>query len=424
MFPAAIVFAILTISETIPLAGWSPYLSREGLTAQEAAVFSLEPTHFVGLILPPQGGNIETLTYVGVPVLTLAAVALIQMPRKLWLWLVLLVFAVLYAVGVNGFLWSLLVKVVPGLLWFRVPSRAWFIVALILPLLAGYGLQWLLDHADRLRRTRWQLYALVGLVGSLACGIFTITSLPLPDSAGWSVLVGGCGLAIGLLLLLNRKLSPERTSILILLVIFADLAIMGRSWLEWRGEEDWLEPYEPLAQALIGDGAARVYSPSYSLPQEVAEAYNLRLFGGVDPFQIEGVVEAVTRAGGIERNGYSVVVPPLNDIQGDDPATANRNAMPDTELLANWEVSHVISAYPIDHPHLELMDEINATFIYRNTDFVRSSPVVAPPNWFSQDADLPSRETVASLNQLTIGFSVVSWVSLLVCLLLLLKLRR
>jgi hypothetical protein len=309
-------------------------------------------------------------------------------------------------------------------LWFRVPSRAWFIVALVLPLLAGYGLQWLLENLASLKRKRWRLYALVGLVGSLACGVFTMASLPLPDAAGWSVFVGGGGLAVGILLLLSRRLPAQRVAVLVLLVTFADLLITGRSWLEWRGEDEWLKPYEPLALALVEDGAARVYSPTYSLPQQVAEAYNLRLFGGVDPFQLEGVVEAVAQAGGIERAGYSVVVPPLNDIEGDDPATANRSAMPNTDLLAQWEVSHVASDYPIEHTRLELMDEIDGVFIYRNMDFTQVSPVESPPTWSDNGRGLPSRESVASLNQLTIVATVISGVSLLVCLLLLLKLRR
>ena len=418
LLPAVLLFLLLTLSVTVPLLGWSPYLSRAGLSAQEAGVFSLEPAHLVGLILPPQSGNIETLTYVGTPVLALGLLALVVMPRKLWFWALLLALSLLYALGENGFFWTALVQAIPGLRWFRVPSRAWFIVAFILPLLAGYGLQWLLENADHLRRAQGRLYALVGLVGSIACGVFTIVSLPLPDTAGWSVLVGGGGLAISVLLLLSRRLPTDRIALLIVLVTIADLLITGRSWLEWRGEEDWLKPYEPLAQVLIEDGAARVYSPTYSLPQQVAEAYDLRLFGGVDPFQIEGVVEAVARAGGIERSDYSVVVPPLNDIEGDDPATANRNAVPDTELLAEWDVSHIVAAYPIEHSRLELLDEIDGSYVYRNRDFVGASADMEPPNW---SVELPSRETVAYLNQLTIVATVISWVSLLMCLLLLLR---
>lgn len=423
--PAALfLFALLTGSVTLPLLGWSPYLSRAGLTVQDAGVFSLEPAHFVGLILPPQAGNIETLTYVGLPVLALAVLALAVMPRKLWFWLLLLALAALYALGHNGILWSLLVRVVPGLLWFRVPSRAWFIVALVVPLLAGYGLQWLMENRAGLKSQRWRMYALIGLVASLACGAFTVTSLPLPDAAGWSVLAGGCGLAVATFLLVIRRLLPEWAALLIVIVTFADLLITGRSWLEWRGEEDWLKPYEPLALVLIEEGAARVYSPTYSLPQQVAEAYNLRLFGGVDPFQLEGVVDAVAQAGGIERTGYSVVVPPLNDIEGDDPATANRNAVPNTELLAEWNVSHIVTAYQIDQPRLELVDEIEGRYVYRNRDYTEQSSALTLPNWSPSAVGLLDPLTIQNLNQMTLIAQGVAGGSLIVCLFLLLKLRR
>jgi hypothetical protein len=218
-----------------------------------------------------------------------------------------------------------------------------------------------------------------------------------------------------MLLRFIRVLSANRVALIILVVVFADLLSMGRSWLEWRGEDDWLTPYVPLAQTLIEDKAARVYSPSYSLPQQVAEAYDLRLFGGVDPYQIEGVVEAVAQAGGIERTGYSVVVPPLNEIVGDDPSTANRRAVPNTALLAEWNVSHVVASYPIEHPRLELADEIAGTYVYRNMDYTGGNSAVTLPNWRVDWAGLPDGATIRNLNQLTLVTALVGGLSLLVC---------
>jgi hypothetical protein len=423
IIPALFLFVLLTVSLTVPLLGWSPYLSRSRLTPQEAGVFSLEPAHLVGLILPAQGGNIETLTYVGLPVLALAGVALVTMPRKLGFWLVVICLAALYALGQNGILWSLLVRFVPGLLWFRVPSRVWFMVALVSPLLAGYGLEWLMERAGERNPRRWLLYVFIGLIASLACGLSVIARLPLPDAAGWSVIVGGGGLALVVFAGLNGWLSARGASLLILIAVFADLLITGRSWLEWRGENEWLTPYEPLAAVLIEDGAARVYSPTYSLPQQVAEAYDLRLFGGVDPFQLEHIVDAVAHAGGIEPAGYSVVVPPLNDIEGNDPATANRSAVPNTELLAEWEVSHVVAAYPIEHPRLQIVDEIASAYVYRNLDYGQTTSMTVP-NWSTNSPALPDRATLARLNQWTLATTLISGITLLISVLILLKPKR
>ncbi|MFN8564467.1 MAG: hypothetical protein U0703_23255 [Anaerolineae bacterium] len=133
-----------------------------------------------------------------------------------------------------------------------------------------------------------------------------------------------------------------------IVVVFLDLAIAGRGWLEWRTHDVWLPPDQVhLAERLVELGAYRVYSPTYSLQQQVAEDYDLRLFGGVDPFQLSGVVAAVEQGGGIADPGYSVVVPPLNS---DDLALANRDAVPDAAALGRWGVTHVVAAYPLDAP--------------------------------------------------------------------------
>lgn len=427
LLPAALLFSLLTASVTLPLLGWSPYLSRAGLTIEEAGMFSLEPAHLIGLVLPPHSGNIETLTYVGLPVLALAVLALITAPRRRRFWLLALLLAVWFALGQNGWLWSALARLIPALLWFRVPSRAWFVVALALALLAGFGFDWLLDRTHRRTPQRWRLYALIGLVAALAGGMFAITGLPIPDAAGWSVIVGGGGLSLIVLLVFFRAVSIERAAILVVFVVFADLLITGRSWLEWRGEQDWLTPYQPLAAALIEDNAARVYSPDYSLPQQAAEAYGLRLFGGVDPFQIDGVAQAVAQAGGIERVGYSVVVPPLTGIMGDDPATANREAVPDTEMLAAWDVSHVIAARPLEQARLSLLDEIvgqdGGVFVYRNLDYAAPPADDTLPRWGAA-ADLPSSATISYLNQLTAASAALAAVALVLSLLALLKTTR
>ncbi|MFN8564468.1 MAG: hypothetical protein U0703_23260 [Anaerolineae bacterium] len=184
--PAGALVVLLTLSFSLPLLAWRPYLSRGALAPEESGVFSLTPAQLVGLILPPQGGNVEMLTYLGVPVLALAVIGAVAARR--WFWVAAAGVAALYALGVNGFLWSALVRIVPALLWFRVPSRAWLVVALIAPLLAGYGVQALLE-----RRRFGALVPLIIRAASAAGGIFFILSVPAIN--GLALLVGGWGLA-------------------------------------------------------------------------------------------------------------------------------------------------------------------------------------------------------------------------------------
>jgi hypothetical protein len=138
---------------------------------------------------------------------------------------------------------------------------------------------------------------------------------------------------------------------------------------------------------------------------------------------LEHIVDAVAHAGGIEPAGYSVVVPPLNDIEGNDPATANRSAVPNTELLAEWDVSHVVAAYPIEHPRLQIVDEIASAYVYRNLDYGQTTSMTVP-NWSTNSPALPDRATLARLNQWTLATTLISGITLLISVLILLKPKR
>ncbi|MBK8028850.1 MAG: hypothetical protein IPK17_04920 [Chloroflexi bacterium] len=268
-FLPVILFLLIASAVIIPLWLWSPYLTRAALTAADAGVFALRPEYLLGVLIPQAHRNVEVLTYLGLVPLILAVIGAVTARRHVWFWLIAALIAALYALGSNGFLWNTLTQIIPFLLWFRVPSRAWLIVTLIVALLAGYG-------AERLKRRPLQ---------------------------------------IGMLLM----------------IITLELTLTGRAWLEWRGEEYWLpESQRELAETLIADGVDRVYSPTYSLEQQVAELYEIELFYGVDPFQLRDYVGAIQGVGGVAFEGYSMVQPPLIGVVGEDFSTANRRAQPDT----------------------------------------------------------------------------------------------
>ena len=398
---AVVPVFITAASLIIPLLAWRPYLSRAALTAQEAGVFSLDfPQMLFGLILPPRGGNIETLSYVGLPVLALAILGAVTARR--WFWVAAAGITALYALGTNGVLWSGLVQVFPALLWFRVPARAWFVVTFVAPLLAGYGAHWLLNLTGDYRSRRGLLIALIWTAALAAAGLFL--SLNVPSVDGLAVLVGGVGVGLAGLLALTGRLRGERLVLALIAVTFLDLALAGRGWIEWRSQEAWL-PLEQvrLAERLTELGAYRVYSPTYSLQQQVAEDYHLRLFGGVDPFQLNGVVEAIRQGGGIESVGYSVVMPPM----GADLATANQHAVPNATVLGRWGVTHVVSAHPIDATALVQVDMIDGVYIYANY----SAALVPMGGWPDGWPDLPDRATVNNLNAITMDAALISAVT-------------
>lgn len=421
--PSVAIFIVLTLSVTIPLLAWQPWMNRASLTPDDAGVFALEGGQLVGLLLPPHSGNPETIAYLSLPILLLASIALVSALRKHIFWLGVILFSALYALGQNGPLWPLLVNVFPFLLWFRVPSRAWFVVVLASCLLAGHGLQTLMQTVERLRqdnklpRLALKRLAIAGGMGaSLFCGGFTLLVLTdLPMTIGIGVIATGVLLGVVLLLGFYRRLSPPQLAYALIAVLFIDLAWTGYQWLEWRGPDTWLTHQTELVERLQSDNPARIYSPNFALEQQVAAANDLHLFYGVDPFQLTGIADAITQGSGVSSESYSITRPPMNLDDGGDPDEAlrlvNRDSTPDTGILAQWAVSHVVATYPITHERLSLAATIGDLFVYRNLDFA-GDQTTGWPDWDG----LPDEATIARLNQFTIMAALVSALGLVICL--------
>jgi hypothetical protein len=412
-------FVGLVAALVVPLLAWQPYLSRGTLTPDDAAVFSVAPAGFTGLLLPAHKGGVETMVYLGLPVLILALIGLFSRPRgERWFWVVTIGIAGLWAAGNSTPLWNLLSRL-EFLLWFRVPGRAWFVVMLGAALLAGHGLDVLTRLADHWREHEppkhifWLRLLAAGTAGVLAvCGgsLLFADLGEIPTSAGVMLLLNSLGIGGVLLAVLLRRGRANAVALALLALTYADLGVTAVNRVEWRGPDAWMEPYVPLAQRLLDDAPNRIYSPNYALPQQVAHAAELRLFYGVDPFQLSGIVQAIEAGSGVPVVAYSVILPPIElDEDEEDFSRANINAVPNLEALARWDVSHVVADYEYDLPGLTYLDTVNGVNLYRNQVYVDLAFEDAPDEAL---ALLPSQEQITALNQrtqLAIWISAVSW---------------
>jgi hypothetical protein len=305
---------MLTAAQWLPLVELAPHLSRGNLTPTNAALFSLEPLQFVGLLMPRQPGPHEVMLYSGLLVLIMAIIGTFRLWQNgrrgiVLFWWALIVIAAWYALGRNSLLWTTLTTLVPALLWFRVPPRIWIVAVMALVVLMGYGLRALIDSLPaHLRRTS----GVIGVVGGLIVGELLWTDIALIRAA------------------------PQR---------------------------EWLEAYTPIARALLDDGVRRFYSPSYSFPQQASAFWGIPDFGGVDPFQLRDYIPIFEAATGTYVNGYSVTLP---SFEGGIPANAHRAAVIDAAALADWEVSHIVASFPIQNADLVLRQQIGEVYIYRN----------------------------------------------------------
>jgi hypothetical protein len=401
---AGAVALVLTAALWMPLLYWAPHLSRAGLTPSESALFSLDAAALFGLVLPQTRGNPETITYLGVWALMLAAGALAAWPRRHLFWIAAAVVAVLWALGQNSLFWRVLNDLLPPLNWLRVPARAWLIVVFIASMLAGFGIDMLRTQTGQpARRARFAVL----LVGMIACiaGAFAFVNIRGAHFAGALAVVGGLGGAAALLLISVPRRGRVRLigAAVLGLVFTIETVFFTALWTDWRTQDDWLTPYKALAARLQDMDTDYIYSPTYSLPQEAAETFGLRLFGGVDPFQLADRSQAIMQAGGIEFSGYSVVMPPLVGIEGDEPATANRGARLNALLLAENRVSHVIAAYPLEDEGLNYVSAVDGVYIYEVKAYDASAGPVP---------DDPRRETGRDLTATAYLLSGIGWLSL------------
>ncbi|MFZ4828595.1 MAG: hypothetical protein ACOYLB_14695 [Phototrophicaceae bacterium] len=413
---------VLSASVWVPLLLWGGYITRQWLTPAQVGAFSLSAIDLIGLLLPTHQGHPETLVYLGLVSLCLSIFGWwSRPPRERMYWAGLIMGLVVWALGEHTPLWGWIMRSAPVMTWFRVPSRAWLLVVFIVSLCAGWGADACLSMIDRWKHTPPQRALFVGRMVAMAgvglggvCGMGTLTIPAIPPSVGVTLLLVGGGSAIVLLLGLLHRLNGRTVLQLMGALMLLDLLTFSFFWLEWRTPQAWLAPYDELARTLQATPHGAFYSPNYALPQQVAQVYTLKLFYGVDPFQLVGYVRAIEIASGIPYRDYSVIVPPLEtDETGDDLTLANRSAVLNAPVLAEWNVSHVLTTYPLSQSGLSLVDRVGEVWIYRNLLW-QPTLILKPDHERTGAEGLPTPAVVAQLHRWTVWAYACSGLGLLI----------
>lgn len=315
------IIIVLVVAATVSAAAWLPTLSltsstsRAALAPDEAGVLSLDPVYLLGLLIADRSGAAERTTYVGLSVLALALIGLVRarsVSRRLrgWLLGVIIVGAVV-ALGTHTPVYGWLSQL-PGASLLRVPARAWFVVVFALAVLAGCGLHTIVSSIKRPARQ-----AMFGMT-------LVLIGLELL-SVDWSV----------------YRVETVETA-------FAK----GRAAAAWLADQP---------------GEFRVYSPSLSIPQHVAQQFKLQLADGVDPLQLARYVRLMQAATGVGAWGYSVTLPPFAGITTDaDIGTALKDVVPNAALLGLLNVKYVVAEFPIESRDLIERARFDQTIVYEN----------------------------------------------------------
>lgn len=396
LLPIFLLAGFLGAVQLLPLLELAQFSNRS-LSLSEASAFALSPLQLlIGLLLPSAQAGHEAIIYAGLIPLLLAPFGLTRQNRWAWFYGLLFLFAVLFTLGPNNPLHSLFYYVIPGFRWVRTPARIFFVGALALAVLVGFG-------ADRLIQQPWSSSAkkwLTRLTVALA-PLALLLGLGLAFGFGQTGPVFRSALALAifvpaalLLILLRaqRYLPAQLTLTLLGLLLFFDLAWFDASMLHFVPLDEALSPGRSAAEYLAQQPKYfRVYSPSYSLPLQTAAAAHLSLADGVEPVHLAVYDQFMARAGGYADPSFSVTIPKF----GNGPLeTSLKEVKPDLKLLGLLNVTYLVSAFPMDWSGLTLETKADKSFIYRNElalprAWVAHETVPAETDWLSQLEALP-----------------------------------
>ena len=362
----ALAAVALAAPSLLPLLEYSRLSTRAQLSPSDVLAYSLPFSGLAGLLAPQFGQFHEWVLYPGVIVLILAifAVSVRGKDRIRKIWLLTAVIAVVYSLGsyIPGlqFLAGL-----PGFAWLRVPPRVLALAGLALVALAAAGLDELLSRTGQTNLRRLQLVWVALMAVQVELSLAAALS-----GGNWLEPLWGLAFSSAFMLVLSFWLrQPQKakwTFAALLALLVLDLGAMDASLLSFHPKQEVLAQGAEAAQYLARQpGQFRVYSPSYSIPQQTAAASGLELADGVDPLQLQAYAEFMQGATGVPETGYSVSLPPF---ENGDPPTANRDSQPDAEKLGLLNVGFIASEFPLSSEGFQLSAKFGGTYVYKVLD--------------------------------------------------------
>jgi hypothetical protein len=356
----------LGAAQLLPLVELSTYSNR-ALSLEEANEYALTPLQLgVALFLPQGHAGHEAVAYLGLVPLVLASWGLRRNDRRTWFLTLVLLMALLYALGSATPFFELAYRFVPGMGYVRTPARALIVAALALAILAALGAQRFVHG-----RVPWH--------GSIIAAVAAITTL----SGGGLAVLGRVDRAtlgltcLPLVTLLTIGLSARgrfRTPLawwILACLTWVDLTSFSYTLIRFIPSQEAFAPGAAAAEYLSHQpGLWRSYSPSYSIPPHVAAQRGIQTADGVEPVHLERYDRFMELAGNyahfpdVPAVRFSVTIPPFPP--GRPLESAFRDVHPNLSLMGLLNVTYLVSAFPFHMNDLELLAQPGNAYIYRN----------------------------------------------------------
>jgi len=375
----------------LPMMEFSRLSTRSSMVAADILNFSLPPAQLIGVFLPDIGGYAEWQVYPGALVVLLFFYALLTRTarKRSWFWLVLAGVTLGFSLGS---MWPGAENLanLPLFDLTRVPARAWFLTGMSLIVTAAFAYDDLSESLSE--KTKIDPMLVLFLFPCFAV-LLTIGLLVLGQEPPSGFLWGTIALVIsyGVIFLLRKGSLARAGAAVFVILIAVDLG--GVNWLgiNLRSSSEVFSEGKAAAEFLAAQpGTFRVYSPSYSIPQQTAAAFGLELVDGINPLQLKAYASYMRDASGVEVDGYTVTMPPYITA---NPRSDNALAIPDSELLGLLNAKYIVSAFDIRLPELVLVWQEDGTRIYENLEVKPRAwlqPLESPPGeGIIQKIDLP-----------------------------------
>ena len=399
----------------LPLLEYSRLTSRSGLSTSDNLAMALPLTYLAGLVIPNLRSFAEWVVYPGgvAIIVTLFVLTIPELRKQNLFWLGVIFFAFLIALGPATPIGEGLFRL-PGFDLLRVPSRVIFLAGWAFALISADGIDFLASIQSSEKKLRPPgngliIAAVSGFMLLICLGLWIFTP-SIPVQFIWGMIVV---LVTTAYILFRRtgRLSNKIFMVTLLPLICLDLAGIDSLNIAFRLAPEVLTDGVGAISQMKGEAGNelfRVYSPSYSLPQQSAVREQIELADGIDPMQLKSYISFMEQATGIPNPSYSVTLPPFSSAQ---PSIDNLTYEPDPGSLGLLNVKYVVSAFILDVNRLSFVGESGGVKVYENDAFRPRAWVQADQN-ISDSMIFPVDKISWSPNEINLETSRGGWLVL------------
>jgi hypothetical protein len=366
-----LVAGLIAAPVLLPLLEYTRLSTRQMLTSAESLILSLPVSALLGFLYPDLAGYAEWVLYPGALALLLSIWGLFhhefRRKNRFFLSLILVTLVAAFGPGVPliGTIMEYIVQL-PLLNLLRVPTRALFLMGLAFAVLLAEGIQYLIQIENR-PAVKPRLRAGPVLVGITAFGVLlTAGVFVMTGEVAAEFLWGALALTVFCTLILMKqagKISKQAWLIVLLPLLLLDLGGAAYFQVGFREKKEVLAEGRAAAEYLKQQsGLFRVYSPSYSIPQQTAGAYGLQLADGIDPLMLQSYAKFMIDASGVPQKATALHFRRWKV----KTSIANRQFTPNAHLLGLLNVRYVAAEFPLQTDGLQLIKQTGSTLIYEN----------------------------------------------------------